>query len=196
MINHEFRFIFVHINKTAGTSIESVFIPMADQTDVDLKHATIGRHKKLFPDEFKTYFSFAFVRNPFDWLVSRYEWSSKKQGYIDYSFEEMVTRLHKGDRISYKTDFLDHGNSLRPQLARICIDYRIAVDFVGRFENLHADFDKVCDRIGHPKVRLAHHFKTERQHYSEYYTSDTRKMVEDLFNVDLKMFDYSFEGAG
>jgi hypothetical protein len=66
MISHEHKFIFVHVPKTGGTSIESL---------LDLsgaKHNTARQYRNFFPDVWKRYFSFAFVRNPWDRVLSFY----------------------------------------------------------------------------------------------------------------------------
>jgi sulfotransferase famil protein len=69
MISDRHKFIFVHIQKTGGTSIEKVFEPLADLRDVPFKHASAAHYRESFPDQFDSYFKFSFVRNPWDWLV-------------------------------------------------------------------------------------------------------------------------------
>ena len=63
MISDQYKFIFVHVNKTGGTSIEKVFSKLADKEDVALKHEPAAFYKNNFPDRFRTYFKFAFVRS-------------------------------------------------------------------------------------------------------------------------------------
>src|SRR5580704_4904265 len=140
MISGKHKFIFIHINKTGGTSIEKAFAPDADIRDVPHKHAPVAFYKQWWPDQFRTYFKFAFVRNPWDWLVSRYYWSKDRQRLFDYSFDEFLRRLKKRIRLCESAPWLED-EALKPQLDRLTIRGAIAVDFVGRFENLQSDFD-------------------------------------------------------
>ena len=146
MISDDHRFIFVHINKTGGTSIEKVFVPQADQKDVRYKHASAAYYRRKFPIRFWRYFKFAFVRNPWDWLVSRYHWSRDRQHLFDYGFAEMLARMAQGVPLAADAAWLQN-EALLPQVERLSIGGRIRVDYVGRYENLQPDFDTVCARL-------------------------------------------------
>ena len=70
----------------------------------------------------------------------------------------------------------------------------LIVDFIGRFENLEKDFDFVLNKLNIKKnIELPHFNKTKHKHYSEYYTEETRKLVEKRYRKDIKMFGYKFE---
>jgi Sulfotransferase family len=194
VISNIHEFIFIHINKTGGTSIEKAFQPDADQVDVRHKHAPVAFYKLTFPDQFRTYFKFAFVRNPWDWLVSRYHWSRDRQHLFDYSFDEFLTRLKKRIRLSQTALWLED-EALKPQLDRLTIKGAIAVDFVGRFENLQSDFDLVCCRLQIEPRTLQHVHKTHHAHYADYYSDENRKIVEQLYAADIATFGYRFEDA-
>jgi hypothetical protein len=191
MISERHRFIFVHINKTGGTSIEKVFEPTADARDVRHKHASLADYRKEYPRAFREYFKFAFVRNPWDWLVSRYHWSRDRQGLFDYGFDEMLRRLDRGEPLAPDARWLATG-ALVPQSRKLSVRGRIGVDFVGRYERLQADFDTVCDRIGHPRATLPHVFASEHRHYTEYYDDATRAIVARVYADDVRAFGYRF----
>jgi hypothetical protein len=190
MISHHHRFIFVHINKTGGTSIEKVFDPMADQKNVPMKHASAAKYKKRFPDQFDAYFKFAFVRNPWDWLVSRYHWSRYRQRLITFEFPEFLDRLESGYELSAARWLR---KALAPQVDRITIDGRIAVDFVGRFEQLRDDFHHVCNVLQlEDRPPLPHVFRSDHACYTNYYDDEMKAVVERLYAVDIEAFDYRF----
>src|SRR5882724_1403834 len=80
MICDEHKFIFVHLNKTGGTSIEKLFDSQADVLTNGItgnhdKHWTAADIQRAFPEKYATYFKFSFVRNPWNMVVSRYHWS-------------------------------------------------------------------------------------------------------------------------
>ena len=155
MISHTHNFIFIHIPKTGGSSIDDVLKKYVRRWVL---------HEYLYPDAvhkaekrngFKNYFSFCFVRNPWDKIVSQYHFNREKFGMKNYTFEAYVHAFNEGKRISwFNPDFLswmtdDEGNML--------------MDFVGRFEKLQEDFDYACDQIKIPKQELPHHVKTENR---------------------------------
>jgi hypothetical protein len=194
MISDTHKFIFIHVNKTGGTSIEKAFDPDADHRDVQHKHASVGFYKQTFPDQFRTYFKFAFVRNPWDWLVSRYHWSKNRQHLFDYSFDEFLRRLKKRIRLSEGALWLED-EALKPQFDRLTIGGAIAVDFVGRFENLQSDFDLVCSRLRIEPRSLQHVYSSKHAHYADYYSDENRKIVEQLYAIDIATFGYRFADA-
>ena len=67
------------------------------------------------------------------------------------------------------------------------------VDFVGRFENLQADFAAVCDRIGLHRTGLPHENRSDgRKAYRDYYSEETRDIVARYFKRDIERFGYEF----
>ncbi len=193
MISDPHKFIFIHINKTGGTSIEKVFVPEADQKDVRYKHASAAYYRRRFPIKFWRYFKFAFVRNPWDWLVSRYHWSRDRQHLFDYSFEEMLARMAKGSPLAEDEAWLENA-ALLPQVERLSVGGKVRVDFVGRYENLQHDFDTVCARLAIEPRTLPHTFKTDHGSYVDYYDDASRKIVERLYAADIAAFGYRFGG--
>ena len=208
MILDKEKIIFVHIRKTGGTSIEHSFNHDADKKP-SLKHCPIKYFKREYPKKFKEYFKFTVVRNPWDWLVSRYFWNRDRpdfpnhQKLFDYPFEEFIDRLYcnttalgggdiyKGETLNKNEPWLEE--ALKSQVSRISIEGEIAVDFIIRFENLQKDFDKACEMTGITKRKLPHKFKTKHKHYSAYYTPESKRMVEEKYYEDIVEFDYQFE---
>ena len=75
----------------------------------------------------------------------------------------------------------------------------IVADFVGRYENLDADFAHVLDRIGLtgevalPRVNVNKQ-RTEGQDiaYREYFSSADRDIVADWYAREIAHFGYAF----
>jgi len=66
------------------------------------------------------------------------------------------------------------------------------VNFVGRFETLQHDFDKICGQIGIAKIQLPSTNKSARGSYGEYYDENTQKLIGLKFSSDIDRFGYSF----
>ncbi len=175
MILDKEKIIFVHIRKTGGTSIEHSFNHDADKKP-SLKHCPIKYYKGEHPKEFKEYFKFTVVRNPWDWLVSRYFWSRYHQRLFDYTFEEFIDNVYRGESLNKNQPWLEE--ALNSQVSRISIEGKISVDFIIKFENLQKDFDKVCEIAKITKRKLPHKFKTKHNHYSDYYTPKLKGLLE------------------
>jgi len=206
LISHGKKFIFIHIYKNAGTSIIAALLPVAapqwqisigqllrklhipNGFDVQPYHDHITAPQlieKMGQDAFRSYFSFAFVRNPWDWQVSLYRYMLQEPAHGQHqlvkslgSFEKYIEwRVAKETKFQRDFVFSPSGEKL--------------VGFIGRFENLERDFRTVCSRIGvsTPLPRLNSSGLTP---YQEFYTPRTRQMVERAFEPDILQFEYSF----
>ena len=87
IISRKHKFIFVHIPKVGGTSIKKCLLPFYDRKKelekipkglrssnvIARKHAYASvLLQALGKNIWRSYFKFAFVRNPWDWVVSIY----------------------------------------------------------------------------------------------------------------------------
>jgi chondroitin 4-sulfotransferase 11 len=190
MIIEKYKLILIHIEKTGGTSLFNSLFP--DKTihaeghqfpdkHFDLRHY-IGQVDK--DDYFKT----SFVRNPFDRAVSKCFHYKKLAATGQNPQNDNLTQLAFSDWV--KQGGLD---DLSPQMEYLVDhDHEFAMDFVGRFENLQEDWDKVCDRIKIPRKTLGHYNATEHKHYSEYYDTEAREIITEKYATDLLQFKYEF----
>ena len=70
------------------------------------------------------------------------------------------------------------------------------VDFVGYFECLNEDFAHVQKRLGN-HASLQHLNKTDgaKKDYRDYYTDATKKIVADIYQEDIRIFEYDFDNS-
>lgn len=182
MIDHERKFIFVHVPKTGGNSVKKAL-------------GMIGHEHKRFSLCVKTnpeYFTFAFTRNPWDRCVSAFT-------YLEGG------GMNKGDRDGYERYI--HGLTFREFLFkykdRPCITQHHFrpqnnildgdLDFIGKVENMQEDFDTICDKIGITRQTLPRKNTTKHKHYTEFYDDETREIVAKLYAKDIERFGYEFE---
>jgi hypothetical protein len=95
LISHEHKFIFIHIGKTGGTSIEKVLCNFLgirfettkrDENGEWWKHIWAkGMREKVGPEVWNNYFTFAFVRNPYDMILSLYSMYTQYPEYTNFS---------------------------------------------------------------------------------------------------------------
>ena len=141
-------------------------------------------------------FKFAFVRNPFDRLVSLFSYLKKlplPEVPATMTFDEFCAKITERpfDPVGlYNFKGLSQCN---PQVDWL-FDERgnLLVDFVGKYENLDEDFAEVCHRIGIPAPNMPHENKSQHAPYQNYYNERTRAAVANFYRRDLETFGYSF----
>jgi len=181
MIDHKRKFIFIHIPKAGGTSVEAA---------LELKGGPQHVPFKFHPNK-NEYFSFTIIRNIFDKAVSWYLFHKKNypklNEYQTKDFNEWV-RLGMKTHSAYTLvknplsdlDFLEDS------------DNKVKLNFIGRFGNFQEDFDIICGKIGIPQQKLPHKNKSEHKHYTEYYDDETRDIVAKRYAKDIEYFGYKF----
>lgn len=179
--------IFVHINKTGGSSIEKALaLPFQHRTARELL-TLIGEKR------WASRFSFAFVRNPWDKVASHYHYRVKTN---QTGLRDRPIPFAAWVRLAYQEHappYYDIPKMFMPQLDWIAdVDGSILVNFVGRFESLHADFRTVCEQIG-SRASLPHLKQSERGDYRRYYDDESAAIVGNHFEKDVAAFGYSFE---
>jgi hypothetical protein len=89
-------------------------------------------------------------------------------------------------------------NDLKTQYQFLSIDgdntSEIHINKIGRFERLQQDFDTICDDIGMSRMKLPEKNKSKHKKYTEYYDDKSKKIVDDLWKIDIETFGYNFEG--
>ena len=181
-----YPFVFIHINKTGGSSIEEALrIPFEHKTARE-KIAEIGRRTW----ERKT--TFAVVRNPWDKVVSHFHYrvQTNQTGIADegIGFADWV-RAAYGD---HDPRYYDTPIMFSPQRDWIVDEEGdVAVDRILRFESLEADFAALMSDIGRD-VTLPHLKASKRRDFREYYDESAVEIVARVFAPDLELFGYDF----
>ncbi len=129
-------------------------------------------------DIWKNYFKFCFERNPFDKAISRYYWSTSAPRPAIDDFLETAPPL-----------LLSNWNTYT-------VDDELAVDFIGRYENLVEELSQVASRLGLPgtidlplaKVGV----RTNRDHYSNVLNSQARSRIESVCAKEIAAFNYQW----
>jgi len=180
MISHEYKCIFIHISRTAGTSMEQTICGKNWwEIDKNTKHITANKAKELYKDYWDSYFKFSFVRNPWDRIISCYHHMWYKNTHKDQDLEYMLNNFKtppwEQDGILEYVDIL--GDEL---------------NFIGRYENLLDDFNFVKQKIGLNK-QLSHMGKGDRdKNYQKYYTDKSITLVENMYKKSIEKFNYTF----
>lgn len=201
-ISHKYKFIFIHIPKTAGTTIcssweGSILKQICRDTGVlGGGHKTVLQLKKKFPKEFKTYLKFTVVRNPYDRFVSKFYFKQRKprkEFELEWSDKEVDGLL---PQLFWITDNENIYKKMPPDFRPELHYGNIIVDRVLRFENLNFELESVFNELGLPKsvIDIFPHFRQTRAEftYDKYFDEKLKSICAYLYREDLKRFDYSW----
>ncbi len=189
--NSRGTFIFIHIPKTAGTSIASALNLPGPNEALDIKkHYRVRQIQRILPPaEWAGAFKFAFVRNPWDRVLSHYRFRKRRQmlrqaqhyqSFKDWLRHELVERKKKGN--------------LRPQLEWLLSQNgHLDIDYIGRFEKLRDDFERLCQKL-EISAKLPHlEYSPHPVDYRTFFDSEMVDIVADFYQKDIHQFEYSFE---
>jgi hypothetical protein len=193
------RLLYVRVPKSGNTSINAA-IPGGRK-----QRLASRRLAKTHPD----WLTFSFVRNPWSRLVST--WFQKVR--IESANQaKMVDGVFKGFRrlgLEVRPDmpfpeFAELVCALRDDQAEkhlqsqchfLVRDGELVPAFLGRLENMRADWAEVLRRAG-IDYELPHLNKTKHAHYSSYFPDEGLvKLVGERYAEDVERFEYRFERA-
>jgi len=176
--------VFVHIPRTGGTSIKKALgikkPKLRRHWDrygpiVSFGHRTLA--SLTLPEDA---FTFAFCRNPYDRAVSMWAFNEMTNG-IGQSFSEFCANLdqwHQGRGIRMpQVTWMDGGR----------------LDFLGRFENLSQDVDRLCEALGMDKRSLPHTNASKRGPCREHYDDRAQTIIRAYYAQDFEQFGYDVE---
>ena len=168
------------VSRATGTRLRPYF-------DTDPAHPSAREIRDFDPDAWNRFFKFCFVRNPYERVVSDYLWRRhvETEAFSFSDFLEDMTRPPRDRRFA-------HVNADNWDM--YTLNDEIAVDAVGRFENLNQDFSAILDRIGlyRPDDSMPHVKKSGTYDYRSFYTEEAVETVSSLFRKEIACFGYCF----
>jgi hypothetical protein len=211
-------FIFIHVPKTGGETIELLL-------NIQKFHDFAYIRKKAYTEkEWNSAFKFAFVRNPWDRLVSWY-FHLRKHLYFD-DIKNTTNDLEK-QSTCYK--LLDDGFLMKPNHHRelavqttfrewvteiltnpiyrkpdwgpnslnynmLYHDNQLMVDEIFKFENYEENLKKILSKIGKSDLisKIQKTNRTIHDSYQSYYDEQTKELVRRYFAKDIETFGYKF----
>ncbi len=205
LISESKSFLFVHVQKTAGTSLAEILKPHALNpangrmnklaSDLGLvrdwrkfhfrKHANLRKAQSVIPAPvYDGLFKFAFVRNPWERLVSWYQYVQRTPLHEDCrpgeTFADFAARFLEKPRRAQCWMIEDRNGGM-------------GLDYVGRFENLNDDIAYLCQRIGIKAQTLPHRNKMADKDYRTFYDDRLALAVKNNWTREIDAFGYTFE---
>ena len=208
LISDSHQFIFLRMRKVASTSMKAILLPMCIPRPVGRlahiksrawlewdyhryvcrAHDDIRAAQRRMPAEtFDRYFKFAFVRNPWERLVSEYEFLLDRATHGRHA---RVKKLNSFNQFIH----MQIPRSDAYQINMLCNRQgNLLMNFVGKLENQQRDWQIVCKRIGIPYQELPYKNVTQHRRFQEYYDNESKTLVARHWAREIEMFEYTFD---
>ncbi len=177
VFNLDKRFIFIHVPRTAGSSMER-HLGLSGHHDIMFYKSFV--HHLSAGVKWDTIFKFGFVRNPYDRFVSSYS----HLGHKRKSFKKFVL-----DHKQWWYTKERHVHVLfKPQVRFLCSwGGTSQMDFIGRFENLNEDWEQTTAWTEAPK-QLSWTNKSKHTKWQDYFDDETKAIVKNKYIEDFAKF--------
>ena len=205
MISFKHKFIFIHIPKTAGTSIVKTLslysedgvndkgdikpsielIKLAREKNIRInnyKHFTYNKYKQLLGDRIKDFFIFSVIRTPYERIPSVYYYSNITGVSLTSFIGAIQNGVHIIPSIGIKQNMID------------TFIGGVEDIFLLRFENLNKDWKNLLDRLNLPYLSLDYLNVGRRIDYNNLYR-DSRLLVvmNTVFGEEIEKYSYEIK---
>jgi hypothetical protein len=197
--------LFIHIPKTAGTSIREWYNSNINNNNTNTNKVTCYGHVPYSTSVEKSNitfdWSFSVVRNTYERLASLYlySWNKSKRrmekasrrGEIDTTNTTIVREAEKGIENFFKV-FIEEGRTeLAGGLWMSQLTYSSGVDYILRHENLQEDFKIVQDKLEcHNPLTQNRNFMNSDSKKIQNYSESYFKLIELYFQEELDYFKF------
>jgi hypothetical protein len=192
---------FIHVPKTAGTTVGLWMQSYITQPGTEVKYWDYHPLCSSIQNTFAKNFTFTVVRNPWDRMVSYYNWVKDVKDYRNSqfvtdnnldpnnwpSFEWFITNMdnftYNNPRGPYKT------GAHAPQVYW----HDGQIDAYLKFENLDKDFVQIQNIFEcHEPLEKIKVSRPPNDDYKNYYNDTTKAIVDRLYAEDIERFGYTF----
>ena len=197
MIIDKEKLIFIHIPKTAGTSLAFYFDKNTEDLIPDkygvLKHDKIKVIKTKIQNH-KEYKKFTIVRNPYDRMVSWYFYLKNEclqsglplEKAFPCNFIQWIKDPYGSLYAKQKLNIYKNGKDINmgyldPQYTFLDKDVVVL-----KYENLNNDLNNFFKK----EIKLPIKNSTNHEYYLNYYNKYALEIVYDIYKEDFKRFNY------
>jgi len=204
MLSSEKKFLFIHVPKTAGNSIQDALRSYSDDEIISvapyhdgverfalrstkyktMKHSTYFDYQIEYgADLMNSLFKFTCIRNPWDRCMSHF--FSPHRGQVEWNKEDFVRFV--GEVVKPISFYISSGKILQP--IEVALDN---IDYIIRYEMLIKDIGELVQRLDLRNFELAHRNSSTNLNPRRFYDSASVRFVNDFFMEEIEYFKYSF----
>lgn len=207
--------MYIAVPKTATTFVENFLerlsINDGDKTFRTSRILSMQKHEfykhiplsQIEPDLIKNFnFTFAFVRNPFDIVVSWYFYYFQKKCNSN-DLDDLVKKYGYNFNGSFKDFVLNAPEFVFRNQISFVQSKNKKLDFIGRYENLSSDLEYCLNKVFKTDLPLSEYYSkvgdlskykndTIHQKYTDYYDDESYTIIKSRFKADLIYFKYNY----
>lgn len=193
------KILFLHIPKTAGSSITASSIKINKIIHPIFPEGAWQKIKEL---SLENYYKIAFVRNPWDRFVSLYYYFyNMSPTHFAYKYDhQTVKNIQRFQNFEdFCLNFADFNGSQAFKKFHFMNQHlwthhksKCFLDFLGYFENLNSDLDRLASELNIEIKKIPHLNASVHENYKKYYNDKTMDIVANLYARDISIFNYTF----
>jgi chondroitin 4-sulfotransferase 11 len=178
-------YVFIHINKCGGTSVEAALgIP------VKVHDTALQRRRRIGSRRWNRAFTFSVVRHPYSRVISQHAYrvrtNQTRLATTGLGLNDWIRRTYR-DR---ERPYYDEPRMFAPCKHWLTDEFgEFIVDFVARLESIEADWRVIQEQIG-SNAALPHHNATPSVGW-EALDSESRRIIDACFREDFEAFGYT-----
>ncbi|MCB0630649.1 MAG: sulfotransferase family 2 domain-containing protein [Lewinella sp.] len=217
LISNTYKYIFIHIPKTGGTTFTSGLAKFNTPLDIEIggtkfgeklallyiekyglgKHSTALKIKRLVGEKtYADFFSFAFVRNPYERTLSTYSFLKSWRNWPQSAVMDQFSNI----RDFIKSDFFSKkgpDNILEPQYLWVTNEQGdLMVNQVFKLEESSSIYPKLMDRLGleYEEGPMFKTLNTSKKSTADIEViqndAEIKEIILKKYKRDFQLFDY------
>jgi hypothetical protein len=197
MISHKYKFIFIHIPKTAGNSLSILLKDISDdkvinytnfcsvpKNDIDIKckitnksikHENIQYYRKIYDCKIDSYFKFTVIRNPYDRSLSYYYYFYNDKKDEKFNKQQFIMFLNTKGKLQAQYTFIDDSFHI--------VKYENLID---ELKNMKY-FSSIIDFDNLTKSNVSYNSKLN---YNDILDEECKNIIYTLYKKDFDIFGY------
>ena len=191
----EHKVVFVDIPKTGSRSIMITLRAQYGGTSIGKNHA------RSIPQQYKDYFKFCVVRNPYERMCSLY-WSLCRRRDDTKSYRKMLKEQNLSLSLEGFLTLIKSNSGKALYFPQYKFVENNNMDTILRFENLNEEFNmlpfiKAPHKLPHSNSTTINRNKVStpdpRPHWRELVTAQAAEIINERYAKDFEMFNYEME---